>query len=338
MKHFNYSILAAMLGATAALCACNKDLTSEEYVNATVKKADITISASGSRLTRATDINPEDEEKINSLQVFVFREDGKLDAYASGVEGSLQISCTEGQRLIYAIVNGPAMPKISSLSELKGKTALLHNNSIGSLVMFGGVKEEVYTGAEITVPVSRTVARIRISSINTDFTSEYYRNASFTIDAIYLVNVPCDIKYGLLTSDVQYSWNPAEWYNASMNMHEMSSLLEDNDINYPLTENDVYSVTHDFYCYPNHVTTDSSDLLWSPRYTRLVVETTLDGTKYYYPISIPDIRGNRTYTISNLTITRPGSTSADIPVTTAECSVSASIEAWTVGLSNTREI
>jgi hypothetical protein len=46
----------------------------------------------------------------------------------------------------------------------------------------------------------------------------------------------------------------------------------------------------------------------------LVIEATLDGTTYYYPVSIPIIQSNKTYTISELKITVPGSLSPDIPV------------------------
>lgn len=67
---------------------------------------------------------------------------------------------------------------------------------------------------------------------------------------------------------------------------------------------------------------------WSIRPTRLVIETTLDGTKYYYPITLPALESNKTYEIENLVITRPGSDDPDIPVVVYDVPFKISILGW----------
>ena len=46
---------------------------------------------------------------------------------------------------------------------------------------------------------------------------------------------------------------------------------------------------------------------WSPRFTRVVIQATLQGETVYYPISLPASVRNKTYMIDEVIIHRPGS-------------------------------
>ena len=94
-----------------------------------------------------------------------------------------------------------------------------------------------------------------------------------------------------------------------------------------------YTTAHYLYCYPNPVTTDSSSSTWSNRYTRLVVETTLGGTTYYYPVNIPTPTANTLYQITNMQITGLGSDSPDKVVEKGSLSVSITVTDWSTGFS-----
>ena len=62
--------------------------------------------------------------------------------------------------------------------------------------------------------------------------------------------------------------------------------------------------------------------------TKLVVEASLDGHTCYYTISLPGLQSNKTYTISSLKITRPGSDNPDEEITSGECPFSIEVEDW----------
>jgi hypothetical protein len=59
------------------------------------------------------------------------------------------------------------------------------------------------------------------------------------------------------------------------------------------------------------------------------VEAEVGGYTYYYPITLTDIAPNTAYCY-NLTITRLGSESPDVPVSDCEVKVSVTVKDWTI--------
>ena len=100
-----------------------------------------------------------------------------------------------------------------------------------------------------------------------------------------------------------------------------------------MTRSSPYATGHHFYCYPNPTEEDSHGSAWSPRYTRLVVDATLGGTLYHYPVNIPKPLPNTSYQITNLTVTGPGSSDPDIPVEKGSITFSITITDWATGFS-----
>ena len=90
-----------------------------------------------------------------------------------------------------------------------------------------------------------------------------------------------------------------------------------------------YQTTHSFFFYPNPTVGDSSSSTWSHRWTRLVVEATLDGTTYYYPVSFRNTYPNYLYKITDMKITGPGSTSPELPIIKRDFTVNLYIQDWT---------
>jgi hypothetical protein len=59
-----------------------------------------------------------------------------------------------------------------------------------------------------------------------------------------------------------------------------------------------------------------------------VLEARIGQDRYYYPVSIPDVERNTAYEV-HLTVTRPGSSSPDVPVDVEAVSVTVNVVDWT---------
>ena len=97
--------------------------------------------------------------------------------------------------------------------------------------------------------------------------------------------------------------------------------------NITIPYNGTYTADKYYYCYPNTTKSDSSGKNWSERYTRLVVEATLDGEVMYYPVSLPEVLPNSAYEIS-LKVTRHGSPDPDVPVSGVAAEFTIDVQDW----------
>ena len=139
-----------------------------------------------------------------------------------------------------------------------------------------------------------------------------------------MINVAGNTDYGVTAK-------PTQWYNKSGHEDSGMDALLYMSINSSLTSSSTLQNEEYFYVYPNPTASDNSDATFSPRFTRLVVEATLGGTKYSDPISLPNLERNKTYTVSSLMITRPGSDNPDKEITSAECPFNIVVEDWIPG-------
>ena len=315
--------MTSSLAVMAALStSCDKNTVTPAT---TAGKASLTVNINGSNFTKAS-ASETSEKQIGNVQIFVFRKNGELDAYASSSEKSgIKLSCTTGEKDIYAIVNAPDLSTLSSRTELLSTKSKLTDNSIGNFVMTGDITKVIGANETLDISVSRIVSRLSVSKVSAKFTSEAYRKKDFKVTRIYATNVAGDINYGLDSS-------PESWLNKRGYATSSADALLYEDIeDTVITEEQPYTKQADFYVYPNALTsdTDGSDA----RVTRIVIETTLGGITYYYPILVTGIESNKTYTIRNLTVTRPGSADPDTPVSSEECSFSITVKDWEEGTS-----
>lgn len=319
MKKYLFFALALALGVTA----CNKDITpcttSTEQTSVSAP-ASLTVGVCGNA-TKSTSISAENEVKVENLQVFVFAGD-LLDAYGSvDNSSSITLSCTSGERNVYAVVNAPDLSSIATLSALKAATSQLSNNG-STFEMVGNVSVTLPQSSSVTIPVDRIVSRVIVKKITRAFKSSALANLDFSVDAIYITNVAGDINYGL-------DADPTVWYNKMGYQSEITELSYD-AVGQSLSNNSSYEKEHGYYAYPNSTDTDAYAGTWSARHTRLVIEVTLDGTTYYYPITLPALENNKSYEIEEVTLTRPGSDHPDKPVTYEDCTFILDIQDWTV--------
>lgn len=316
-----YRKLIYAVVAIAATCAasCKKDMTAvTEIPDSGITELTVGVNRS---LTKSTTITDGDEVKINSLQVFVFRDDA-LDAYAS-VENlsEVTLSCTKGERTVYALVNAPDMSHISSKKALLATRTSLSNYPEYGFEMIGSKDVVLPQTSTITIDVTRIVSRVVLKQVTRNFTTPALMDLEFKIDEVYLLNVADDITYAL-TGTSEY------WINAGCYDGSLPELTHDSpELN--IENEDYRPLNYRYYAYPND-SEDSIDENWCPRRTRLVLKTSLGGKVYYYPITLPELEPNKSYEIENLTITRPGSDDPDEPVTFQEATFNINVLPWTV--------
>ena len=304
----------AFAAALAALVACNKnDVEPMTPQNQEILQAcELTVGITGN-MTKATDVSSENEVKVNNLQVFVFRGD-ELDAYASVDDAKeLTLSCTAGERVVYALVNAPNYAAVSSKAALLAKVSELSANSLSNFEMVGNKSVTLPQASTVAIDVNRIASRVVLKKITRNFSSAALQGLDFSVDAIYLVNVAGNTSYDLTAA-------PAQWYNVAEYKDELAALLHDAP-GAELANGGSHSVAHNFYAYPN----DKAEYT-----TRIVIETTLGGRTYYYPINLPEMASNKSYEIEEVVITRPGSDDPDVPVSFEDASFSINVVDWTV--------
>ena len=318
----------AAVAATLCTVACNKNMDAQ--INEVPDPAqqqeryDLKVKVRSGDLvqTKSTTITAANEIQVNTLQVFVFRGDA-LDAYASlSNVDELTVSCTAGERQVYALVNCPNLSAVSTKTALLATSSLLTANSSSNFQMIGhqdGV--DLPDDSPVTIDVHRLAARVVIKKISRAFTVSSLAAKSFSIDQIFLINVAGDVNYGETAS-------PTVWLNQRAYNTEQAIFTYDAPAA-SLANNASYSTVHDFYAYPNPTVDDSDSDTWSARHTRLVVKATLGTDVYYYPITLPALESNKSYEIEELILTRPGSDSPDKPVSFQDCTFQINVVGWT---------
>ena len=306
----------AFAAALAALVACNKnDVAPMQPQNQeSLVPCELTVGICGA-MTKATTATAGDEAKVNNLQVFVFRGDD-LDAYASVDNAQeLTLSCTAGERVVYALVNAPDYSAVPGKAALLAKVSELSANSLSNFEMVGSKSVTLPQSEKVSIDVNRIASRVVLKKITRNFTSEALQALNFKVDAIYLINVAGNTSYDLSAA-------PADWYNVAkyQSVESVDKLLYDK-VDEAVLNGKSHETVHSYYAYPNDATSKT---------TRLVIETTLGESKYYYPINLPEMAANKSYEIAEVVITRPGSDNPDEPVSFADATFSINVIDWTV--------
>lgn len=365
------SIFLALGAALIALTACHKQANTDKV--STVKSARLSINITGSAEPSKAGPVSDNEVKINTLDAFVFNSTGDLDAYGhyTGYNSSSKpfLDCTTGSgKHIYVIVNAgwtenDLATHIATENDLKGRVFQLNQNSRGGtldnfqmisteVTKEGSTAIDLTPGAnEVNVKVSRVVSRVWIKKISRNFTSGAL-SGELVVKGIYMSNVTGS--YGV---DGSVKDGPADtWYNKYDGSANPAAVVKDASMA-PWLDAGISSVTlaqggsstaveSTFYVMPNQTPYDAptgGSGAWSPRNTKLVVETQYAGRTYYYaipvaeqdkypqltdPASFKGLRPNYSYRIDNLELTRLGSTNPDEPVLVSNVKFSIAVEPW----------
>jgi len=229
--------------------------------------------------------DPADEQAALHWTLLLFR-DGKLADY--GISASTDAITRELERGSYtawAVVNCPEdafrPESVRTEQELEETVFDLGDNKLPGLLMAGRemlrIPEDTDGGAR-TIPVDRFVFKTGIRKITVRMEDPALSARPFVLKSVYLTNCP---RKGLYRSEPS-----------------VDALLADTGIDADIASGSSHTVPHLFYGCPNPVGSagDSrSRAAWTPRCTRIVIEATVGGKTYYYPVTLPATARNKTY-------------------------------------------
>ncbi len=313
--------------AVTAFAACSERIADEPVLAGNPVEVEVSVYDG---MTKAADESG--EKTVNTLQVFVFGKDNKLEAYKSSeAVSSVKMGIFSGTKIIHALVNAPEVSGVVDYEDFYTATSDLTDNRIDNFVMEG--RDTVTVGTkEFSVPiqVSRVVSKVSLVKVEKQLAA-MYEGQTLEVISAFLINVAGDRTYSAAGQGIPATPAPVSWYNKMAFVEDdgIAALTHDS-IGGVEVGDEAYEVKHNFYCYPNPTVEDNSDAEWSARYTRLVVEVDLGGTVYYYPVSLPGLNQNTEYKVS-LCITRPGSGSPDVPYDPDAATVSIEVLDWRKG-------
>ena len=341
------SILAM---AAAVLCSCDKnaDCVPCEDQQETGTLAVSLLFDEGAQTKAVTSFTTSQtyEKQVNKVQIFVFDESGKINIYkdAGTTQSNISISTTTGKKTIWAVVNGPDLSEVASLAELEDTAIDLAANSTTAatgFVMAGSTSCTVSaSAATANISVSRLVARVALQKVTNQLPDGY---GALTIENVVLTNVAGN-------QNIAGDATPATWYNkmGRKDGATESSQIIDGETNKASCEALTFKsvkqeVAHGsnlnittpylFYSYPNSNTAGSTGWVnpFTARASRLVVTATIDGVKYYYPVTLSKkLERNKAYTVE-ITITGLGSTDPDKPIEKGGLTAAITVLDWVDG-------
>ena len=329
-KIFTFALALAAVGAVACT-----DLSNDNHQVSNAPDDGLchfTVKVGGVQTRRTMQGHP-GENRVNDYQVLVFRngggaDQGVLDAYYhSTTSSSIEVSCTAGEKVVWAVVNAPSLADVSSLSEFCAtSTALSDNVSDNSLnlIMTGCYEDEIdFQTSSIDIDVYRKVAKVMVGRIDMVMTAAHYQSQTMHLNSMYLINVPTVSKLGQAYTPVANDYiNRGAFSTTACDRLVKENIDEDFD-------EGAYCVSTELYSYPNPSEGNDTALSpWTARRTRLVIECTIGGSVYYYPIDLPALESNVCYEITNVRITRPGSVNPSEPVVPGDVFFDLNIMPW----------
>ena len=266
----------------------------------------------------------------------------------SAGEKSVVRTLAKGQYRIFAFCNYPTSgddvfdPSNLTFNDLQDKKSAMVSNTRGCFVMSGRQDYTVRDSGTKYISVSRLISKAEVTKVTVNMSEDSWKAKTFVLKRMYLTNVctyslyfGVSIFVGIDSAYYRYKWyntmgyhtSGSGYYNGSEFVRDtseaMDALTADDSINAVIpADGGTYETAHTFYFYPNRVS-EGGDQPGSSWYdengngqgthrTRLVLECSLDGTTYYYVVSLPPSERNNSYIMSDVTISRPGSTDPEV--------------------------
>lgn len=331
-------------------CSCNKyEECNDLKENKLSGQSTLFLSLKGSNLnneiiSKVSEIEGGYEDtNVDTLDIFVFKNSDRYptDTYKHLTSEDIPyltdipIRTTVGKKIICVIANShisdSELKDIKDYNSFKSLVTDLKNENVNNWSMYGEKECELEANTEVSISLTRFVAKISLSQLNINFENTPYQNSDCTVKA-YLTNVIGQkIIWDGDNTDKVLIYNKEKNDNSTINFHNESIIKED-----LMLINNKLKETHYFFCYENTIEKENSNL----EYTRLVIELSLDGHTYYYPININQInygyqqeydhhgiQRNTEYDIK-LTIEHPGSSDPNVPITTNDYHFDIIVTPW----------
>lgn len=353
MKRF-FFLPAAAAALITALASCTGNCEPEDVIpspqpsmNGTIE---ITVDHEKAVLSRAAAAYTTAqayESQVNRIQLFVFDSAGDLNIYKDlGTSASASVSTTQGEKSVWAVVNGADLSAVKSLSELKAKAVDLSANSTTAatgFVMAGSSACTVGEGSvNCQVTVSRLASRVALVSVKNSLPAGY---GAMKIERVWLSNV-------VGNQNIEGTASPATWYNkegrADESTRNKTHIIDGGTYKASCPDLTFRSVAQSvangqsyspstpdlLYTYANGSTAAPAGFssTFAAQRAVLVVAATVNGHLYYYPVTLDSgtIARNSAHTVE-LTITGLGSDDPNKPVEKGSISASITVAGWETG-------
>lgn len=276
---------------------------------------------------------------VRTLDLFIFNDDkfrmldSYMRAYSPNTNGIQSASCS-GDKILFALANckvdSTALMGLNSYSELTKLYAELEDEAPSDPVMTYECQFDAASDTYCIAALEPVLAEVVLNSISCNFSDRPYKGKKLENVRVYLTNV-CS-RYPIAG---QSSTGPEGIINyGQMNQDEIEGLSDPGilhrELDIPIGAEIIYPDIK-LYCFPN--TAEYEDL--GTRFTRLVIEGTIDGVKTFYPININrnkegvGIERNTSYSY-DIRITRRGVNSPDQPIEIEEFECSLHISDWNI--------
>ncbi len=314
-------------------------------------------------------------------------EAGSFSTVGGVTSNTARLACSTGAgKEIYILVNSPwsvtELESISSETALLAKAVydLRYNykeessSKVLKNFQMCGYKSTAFVPGEndVAVNVAPVVSRVKVNKIKTAFVNSGLQNDALRIKDIYVSNVPATFGFGDGLQPVyKVSGATDPWYNKyKYDAQASPKAFVDFGTGDPAGPwlhrtpatpiamgGDFVDVDATFYVMPNDYQKPVGDITfadmpfggtsWSPRHTKLVIETEYASKTYFYVIPIfkndtypveklsdfsnfGGIAPNFSYEIDKLVITRLGTTNPDEPVMAADLQFDITVAPWNV--------
>lgn len=326
----------------------------------------LTLTINSGSATKASDNTVLPAEKaVNTLDVFIFRQDGALyqhlalgDMTAQG-EGVWTASLTNVPAAAYTvevIANGPdGTAALTTKSAVDATVITLSNCDAAAGFVMGGAENATITNGgvtNVTVPISRYCARVRIKDVNNGVPASLGLNLS--VKAVYLENVygTWSLGAGTLSQWVNLAGRESGQNESSTPSHYIVAASQVNPAAYAaqvffgvsssdqnIANGDTKTYNKYFYAMPSDKTADHFGPTTVAQATagilpRLVIVAQAGTQTYYYPVTLfknsKGLERNTAYDVS-VSITGMGSDDPNQPVPTGSLVASVTVSNWDTG-------
>lgn len=328
-------ILMAALAIVSGAASCKKQKTMQAADGQ--QTGEITLCTQIDELETKSTAVAGSESTVNTVEYYIFHEDGNLDTYVStNTISGVKAKVTFGKKHVYAVVNGndPSSPKPACENDMANfQTALLaRENGLAAFVMVGSRTDCDIQEAKPTEPfnvqVHRLLSRIRISKITNSLDAGL---GELKIKDIYITNVQNSVKYFSSAAPTTFA------HKLGANLTNFG-WLRDTYADKVLATGEAITDTHIFYCYPNTATEDckSTDDPEKLPFTRIVIVAEINGEEYFYPISVnayipgssKAMKSNTSYNFSNINIKHVGTKNVEEDVKLSDMEFTVNIQPW----------
>lgn len=276
-----------------------------------------------------------DDNHIQTLEIFVFRvnegkpDDGVLDGYRKfttaelGNLTNLEVQTTTGNKMIYAVANSHRAnwKGINTRTLFEQQTALLAQENLKSFIMTGGTEARLQIASTVSFTIKRLVARIQVKSVRTAFKDGPYEGMELKNVKAYLLNAQAEKVIFDGSGDNLKVYNKGKAMEEDADACAMAGMIYD-DLGTGISDAG-YATPHYFYCFENGFAAEND----TDKFTRVVIEGELNGSVYYYPVKLSEVKRNCCYSV-DVTIKRPGSLDPDSDVEKGTLSATVSVKDW----------